>query len=69
MKPHQRRKANAYPYYKLAIFDRQSFTFRDGKTAYATYEDAVEAATAPGKYRISVVTEDDRKDAFPFDVE
>ncbi len=66
MKQHERRQANAYPYFKLAIFDERSFTFRDGKVAYPTERDAIQAAKNPGKYRLSIVFETGRKDLEPF---
>jgi hypothetical protein len=66
MKQYQRRQANAYPYFKLATFDERSFTFRDGKVAYQTDHEAIEAAKKPGKYRLSIVTENGRSDFEPF---
>lgn len=66
MKQHERRQSNAYPYFKLATFDERSFTFRDGKVAYPTDSDAIQAAKKPGKYRLSVVTENGRNDLEPF---
>ena len=68
MKPHQRRHTTAYPYYKLAVWDDRSMTFRDGKVAFATEDCATSAATAPGRYRLSVVTESGRRDLAPFEV-
>lgn len=68
MKPHERRAANA-AYYKLAVWDPRSFTFRDGKVAYAREADARAAARKPGKYRVSVVPPDGRRqDLEPFTV-
>ena len=68
MKNHERRAANAYPYYKLAVWDARSFTYRDGRVAYPTQHDAVAAISVPGKYRVSKVTADGRRDLTPFEV-
>ena len=69
MKPHQRRTEGNYPYYKLAVWDARSFTYRDGKVAYDTAEDALaEAEKSPGKYRISAVLVDGRDDLAPFTI-
>lgn len=38
MKPHERRQAGAYPYYKLAAWDERLQTFRDGKDSHETLE-------------------------------
>jgi hypothetical protein len=68
MKPHERRQAQAYPYYKLATFDTRSVTFRDGKQAHASEAAAKAAATKPGRYRISEITDNGRRDLEPFEV-
>lgn len=68
MKPHERRSARAYPYYKVATWDARSHTWRDGKTAHATQRDAIESITTPGRYRLSIVSERGRHDLEPFDV-
>lgn len=68
MKPYQRRQAAAYPYYKLAVWDARSLTFRDGKVAYRDAASAALDAAVPGRYRISVVTADGRRDLEPFEV-
>ena len=68
MRPHERRAAGTV-YYKLATFDPRSFTFRDGKTGYATEAEARAAAKQPGRYRVSVVPPDGRRqDLEPFTV-
>lgn len=71
MKPHKRRMACAYPYYKLATWDDVSKTWRDGKKAFPTIGSACEAANdgqggGSGRFRVSVVTEDGRNDIWPF---
>jgi hypothetical protein len=68
MKPYQLRQAGIREYFKLAIWDARSFTFRDGKVAFATEQEARDAACKPGKYRISVVSADGRRDLEPFTV-
>ncbi len=71
MKPHERRAADAYPYFKLAVWDARSFTFRDGRLAYASeaYARAEACRHGKGRYRVSVVTEIGRQDLDPFNVE
>lgn len=68
MKPYQRRQAGTSTYYKLATWDARSFTYRDGKVAFTTEAEAIQSVTGPGKYRVSVVTSDGRKDLTPFEV-
>jgi hypothetical protein len=68
VKQYQRRETQQFPYFKLATFDPISFCFRDGKVAFKTETDARNAATRPGKYRVSVVTESGRTDLDGFDV-
>ena len=68
MKPHQRRQEAAYPYYKIATWDARLCTFRDGKVAFASETDALQSVRGPGRYRVSTVTADGRKDAQAFDV-
>ena len=69
-----RRRANptttrrSYPYYKLASWNEQSFTWVDGKTAFDSDSDAVAAAVRPGRYRVSTVHEAGRTDGAPFSV-
>ncbi len=66
MRPYQRRQEGAYPYYKLAVWDETSLTFRDGRLVFPTEHRAVCAALKPGKYRISEVTDAGRRDLTPF---
>lgn len=68
MKKYQRRAASAYPYWKLATWDGVSLTWRDGKRAFASHDEASDAArkSGAGRYRISVVTADGRRDLDPF---
>lgn len=69
MKPHARRAAQAGPYFKLAVWDKVSLTFRDGKVAFPTSEAALAAAKKPGRYRVSQVNPDGRRtDRAPFDI-
>jgi len=42
--------------------------YRDGKRAYPTEADARADATAPGRYRISIVTPAGRTDGQPFEI-
>ena len=58
----------AYPYFKLAVWDGISMTFRDGKLAFPTQERAKMAALKPGKYRLSEVSEAGRRDFEAFEV-
>lgn len=56
-------------FYKLAKWDGRVCTFVDGKPAYDTINLAMAAATAPGRYRISIVYPNGRRaDQTPFDV-
>lgn len=68
MKPHQRRAEAKYPYFKLAKWDATNLTFRDGKKAFETRAAAAASDTAPGKYRVSEVTESGRRDMEPHTV-
>lgn len=67
MKAYQRREVGSEAYFKLAVYDPRSMTFRDGKVAYATEAEARAAANQPGRYRISRVDGRDRTDHIPFD--
>lgn len=68
-KPYQHRAAGTYPYYKLATWDTVSFTWRDGKRTFPTIAAATASVDdAPGKYRLSEITEDGRRDLEPFGV-
>jgi hypothetical protein len=66
MKMHERRESLAFPYFKLAVWDPRSFTWKDGKVAFASHADAIRAARKPGRYRISEVGESGRIDMEPF---
>jgi hypothetical protein len=68
MKPFERRAAAAYPYYKLAVWDARNLTWMDGREAFPSEADAVAAAKAPGRYRVSRVTATGRMDLPPFSV-
>lgn len=64
----ERRAAGTATYYKLATWDARSFTFKDGKVAFETRAEAGWAATKPGRYRISEVSDSGRTDFEPFDI-
>lgn len=70
MKSYQRREQQAYPYYKVATWDARSLTWRDGKKAFATADEAMRSFPrgAAGKYRLSEVTENSRRDLEVFEV-
>lgn len=68
MKTYERRQTGSYPYFKLATWDPRSFTWRDGKKAFPTEDDARREARSPGQYRLSVVTETGRSDLPAFTV-
>ncbi len=55
--PHERRAVGAYPYFKLAVWDKRNQCFRDGKNVHESEAAALAAAKSPGRYRISVVGE------------
>ena len=56
-------------YFKLAVWDAKSFTFRDGKRGFDTEADARAAANKPGQYRISTISQSGRSDGLPFSVD
>lgn len=58
LRPFERRAAGGFPYYRLAVWEPRSFTFKDNATPHATPEAAQAAARTPGKYRITEVSED-----------
>lgn len=66
MKPYERRAADAYPYYKLAVWNERAFTWHDGKKAFPTEEEARRAAPKGAKCRVSRITEAGREDLEPF---
>lgn len=74
MKPYERRAAQAYPYFKLARWDADSLTWRDGKKTFpneqAARESAIDFLPAwdnQGLFRVSVVEGDgSRRDLEPF---
>ncbi len=70
MKPHERRAAQAYPYYRLAVWGTRSFCWHDMRKVYETEEAARDDAEAfgLGLYRISEVDKDGRFDREPFTV-
>jgi hypothetical protein len=68
MRPFERRAANAFPYFKLAVWDARNCTWRDGKKAFPTEAEARKAAGKPGKYRVSRVDESGYADVATFSV-
>ncbi len=69
MKGYERRAAGKPNYFKLATWDAGRCCWNDGKRQYDTEELAREAASAPGRYRLSeVIDGKGRKDGLPFEV-
>lgn len=68
MKSHERRATQAYPYFKVAVFDSVSMCFRDGKHAFETKDAAKRSAKSPGTYRLSTVTASGRVDSDRFTI-
>ncbi len=66
MKNHARRATGNYPYFKLAIWDSVSCTWRDGRKAFPSTIAAMNTAVKPGRYRLSKVTDTGREDLEPF---
>lgn len=70
MKPHERRAACAYPYYKLATWNTLSMTWQDGKKAFdsegAARMTAYLIQPVGTRCRVSEVTEGGRRDLEPF---
>lgn len=66
MKHHQRRAVGGFPYFKLATFDPISMCFRDGSQAFESAEKAYAAAKKPGRYRLSIVDSNGRRDLSEF---
>ena len=64
MKPHERRAAGAYPYFKYARWDERLACWREGSGAF----DSMEAAKAdavklgPGRYRLSIIDDNGLRD-------
>lgn len=53
MRPYERREANAYPYFKLAVWDERNAVWKAGKTAQETEAACKALAKKPGRYRVS----------------
>ncbi len=68
MKPHERRKAGAYPFYGLSMWNSQIGCWKAGKKTYPTEQDAKADAQKPGLYRIVVIDEQGKTDLEPFEV-
>lgn len=56
-RPHERRRAGAYPYYRLATFQPHLCTYRDSPKPYPTERAARAGAKAKGTYRITEIRE------------
>lgn len=68
MRPFERRAANAYPYFKLSIWDARSFVWKVISKTHATEQDAIREASKPGRYRISRVDEAGKTELEPFTI-
>jgi hypothetical protein len=68
MKPYERRAAAAWPYFKLAMWDDRTMTWRAGKRVLATEAEARDAATPGGRYRIECFEERGSRILEPFSV-
>ncbi len=58
MKPYERRAANAYPYYKLAVWDERNCTWREVKGTFETADRAANACPKGQRGRVSRFNED-----------
>lgn len=61
MKPHERRRVGAYPYYMLSTWNERLQCYVSGKKTYSTIQQARVAAKKKGKYSITEITESGRK--------
>jgi hypothetical protein len=68
VKPFERRAAGAYPYFKLASWSERNQCWNDGKAVFETQAAAKAEASAPGKYRLSQITDAGRRDLESFEV-
>jgi hypothetical protein len=68
MKAYERRETDAYPYYKLAVWDEVYVTWRAGKSIQETEAAARGLARKPGRYRISRIDEAGKVELPPFSV-
>ena len=57
MKPFERRAANAYPYFRLAVKDQRTLCLRQLPGVFETEAAARRAATKPGQYAIGRIDE------------
>lgn len=58
------RKARGY--YKVARFDSVSMTWRDGRLAFDSHQNAIDSIKKSGRYRLSLVDSEGRHDLEPF---
>ncbi len=68
MKPFERRKIGAYPYYSLSEWSGIYSSFVSGRKTYKTRQEAQKAAMKKGLYRIIKVTERGRENLNIFEV-
>ncbi len=67
MKHYERRELNAYPFFKVAVWDERSCTWRDGKKSFASEQAAVASVPSGTKARLSRVEDGGRRlDLAPF---
>ena len=66
MRPFERRAANAYPYFKLAVWDAARFTWRTGKHTFPTEEAARQSAPRGARCRVSRIDEYGATELDPF---
>lgn len=52
MKAYERRENGAYPYFKLAVWDRTFGTWKAGKVQLPSEVEARGRAKRPGRYRV-----------------
>ena len=57
MRPFERRAAQAYPFFRLAVQDKQTFCLRQLPGVFADEGQARQAAKKPGRYAISRIDE------------
>lgn len=66
MRPFERRAANAYPYYKLSVWDARQAFWRPGRQTFRTEAEAKQSAPAGERCRVSVTTETGKVDLDAF---
>ena len=61
MRPFERRAADAYPYFRLAMEDTRTLCLRQLPGVFETEDAARLAATKPGQYAIGRIDENGRR--------